>query len=129
MATNAGSFMFKVQREVIHLENVSFTNYDLLFSSLPTDQVTSMVYSYFVFPHKNCQKQQNIEYLKIETPRCTNEQNPRREILLETSLPYSAFNGNNSFFFLSCFSFFLLLNFGVVPASREPFLKLSFYGI
>ena len=56
IATNAGSFVFKVQREVIHLENVSFINYDLLFCSLPTDQVTSMVHSDFVFSSRKLSK-------------------------------------------------------------------------
>ena len=58
------------------------------------------------------------------------EQNPRREILLETSLFYSVFKGNNSLFLsLFCFSFFFPLDVGVVPASKELFFKLSFYAI
>ena len=99
--------------------------HDLLFCSLSTHLVTWFIQT-SVFPCKNCQKQKNIEYLKIETPRCTNKNNilsrTQEKILLGTSLPYSVFNGNNCLF-LSLLFFFLLLDVGVVPASKEPFLN------
>ena len=74
MATIAGSFVFKVhvKGKVIHLENVSFINYDFVNrSSELVYRSSDLFYSDFHFPRKKCQKQQNIEYLKIETPRCT----------------------------------------------------------
>ena len=52
------------------------------------------------------------------------EQNQRREILLETSLPYSVFTLS-----LFCFSFFLLLDVSVVPVTqklRQPSKNLFF---